>query len=95
MDNQHRKISGYRELGAVEIALMNDIKSAGPQLAALCRRVSHHLIEQQEAALRADGNAESHRLENADPHHWVRVGTTQLQQGLMALTRAVAQPEFF
>jgi len=26
---------------------------------------------------------------------WVSVGTTQLQQGLMALTRAVAKPEFF
>jgi len=26
---------------------------------------------------------------------WVEIGATQLQQGLMALTRAVAQPTFF
>lgn len=26
---------------------------------------------------------------------WVEVGATQLQQGLMALTRAVAKPTFF
>jgi len=26
---------------------------------------------------------------------WVAVGKTHLQQGLMALTRAVAKPEFF
>jgi hypothetical protein len=26
MDNQHRQISGYRELGPFEIDLMNDVK---------------------------------------------------------------------
>jgi hypothetical protein len=26
---------------------------------------------------------------------WISIGTTHLQQGLMALTRAVAKPEFF
>lgn len=26
---------------------------------------------------------------------WVAIGVTNLQQGLMALTRAVAKPEFF
>jgi hypothetical protein len=26
---------------------------------------------------------------------WVNIGKTDLQKGLMALTRAVAQPEFF
>lgn len=28
-------------------------------------------------------------------HRWIAVGTTHLQQGLMALTRGVAQPETF
>lgn len=28
-------------------------------------------------------------------NRWLSVGTTNLQFGLMALTRAVAQPEFF
>lgn len=26
---------------------------------------------------------------------WVSIGTTHMQEGLMALTRAVAKPEFF
>ena len=26
---------------------------------------------------------------------WISIGATELQQGLMALTRGVAQPEFF
>lgn len=30
MDNQHRKISGYRELTQAEIDLMNKIKALGP-----------------------------------------------------------------
>lgn len=33
MENQHRKITGYRELSEEEIALMNGIKLVGAQLA--------------------------------------------------------------
>ena len=33
-------------------------------------------------------------IENVDGR-WLYIGTTQLQQGLMALTRAVAQPTTF
>jgi hypothetical protein len=32
--------------------------------------------------------------ENLDPR-WIAIGATDLQTGLMALTRAVAQPTFF
>jgi hypothetical protein len=35
MDNQHRKIAGYRELDAGEIALMNVIKEKGAELGVL------------------------------------------------------------
>lgn len=35
MENQNRKISGYRELSQVEIDLMNKTKSLGEQLGAL------------------------------------------------------------
>lgn len=40
MDNQHRKISGYRELSQDEIDLMNEIKVVGPQLASLCDKLN-------------------------------------------------------
>jgi hypothetical protein len=76
MDNQHRKITGYRELNEEEIARMNEIKDLGGQLGAL---IQH--LEIQGSAV-------------ADPR-WVAIGKTHLQQGLMALTRAVAKPEFF
>lgn len=42
MDNQHQKITGYRDLTQDEIALMNVIKSKGLDLAALVDRVREH-----------------------------------------------------
>ena len=74
MENQHRKIKGYRELSEVEIALMNDIKLKGAELG--------ELIEKLE-------------LNSSLDKRWVEIGKTNIQQGLMALTRAVAQPAFF
>jgi hypothetical protein len=74
MDNQHRKISGYRELNQAEIDLMNQIKAKGREIGELVD------------ALKAS--------DWADPR-WVAIGATDIQKGLMALTRAVAKPEFF
>lgn len=74
MDNQHRKISGYRELNETEIAAMNEVKAAGVHLGELV------------AKLRADP---------ALDQRWVSIGATDLQRGLMELTRAIANPTFF
>ena len=43
-------------------------------------------IGNQISALQVDGNIDQ---------RWVAIGKTHLQQGLMALTRAVAKPDFF
>lgn len=41
MDNQHRKITGYRELSEEEISLMNEIKNTvGSQLEDLVNRLN-------------------------------------------------------
>lgn len=40
MDNQHKKISGYRDLTAEEIALMNEIKHQGEALGELVARLA-------------------------------------------------------
>lgn len=76
MENQHRQISGYRELSQAEIDLMNKIKALGPQIEAVT----------------IDMKATTGF--NVDPR-WLNIGITHLQQGLMALTRAVAKPTFF
>ena len=73
MDNQHRKISGYRELNQAEIDLINQIKAKERELG--------ELIETLKASDWVDAR-------------WVDIGATDIQKGLMALTRAVAKPEF-
>jgi hypothetical protein len=35
------------------------------------------------------------RIEKCEPARWALIACTHLQEGLMALTRAVAQPTFF
>ena len=74
MENQHRKIKGYRELSQEEIDLMNEVKQQGIKLGELVDK------------LRA--------CEGLD-QRWISVGATDLQTGLMALTRSIAKPEFF
>lgn len=39
MDNQHKKITGYRDLSQGEIDLMNEIKAQGVQLEALVQKL--------------------------------------------------------
>ena len=38
---------------------------------------------------------ESLRLDKELDQRWVSIGATELQQGLMALTRSIAKPTFF
>ena len=39
MENQHRQITGYRELTQVEIDLMNEIKTKGVELGELVSKL--------------------------------------------------------
>lgn len=107
MENQHRRISGYRELTEEEIALMNEIKALGPVIEAVCLKVKAHVAAQRSAcdfngdtgydptgAIQA-AKAEHDRLNQAEPEKWAGWGSDGMQSSLMYLTRAVAQPTFF
>ncbi len=98
MDNQHRKISGYRELSQAEIDLMNEIKALGPVIEAVCNKVDAY-IKAQRAACQQSADAEKQgeeiRLNTAEPEKWARWARDSMQANLMYLTRAVAQPTFF
>lgn len=74
MENQHRKIKGYRELNQKEIDLMNEVKQHGAVLGELVDRLKMLDIVDQ---------------------RWVSIGETDLQTGLMALTRSITKPDFF
>lgn len=94
MENQHRKISGYRELNQTEIDLMNEIKALGPQVESVLLKVQEHL-KYQKAADGQPNEEITQRLKDATPERFVALAKTEFQTGLMYLTRAVAQPTFF
>ena len=76
MENQHRKISGYRDLTQAEIDVMNEMKA---QEAALGEMLSH--------AAKLIG--ESADLEAC---RWLALARTNLETGMMFAIKAVARP---
>jgi hypothetical protein len=80
MKDQHEKIKGYRDLNQDEIDMMNKIKQKGIELGALIEDL-------------ATFNAQTGG--HAIDMRWVAIGKTDLQTGIMALARSVAQPTTF
>ena len=80
VDNQHKKITGYRDLTEEEIDLMNKIKGLAEK--------AGDLIEELSASDAVD-------TEDGIDLRWVDIGKTDLQKGFMALIRSVAKPESF
>lgn len=73
MDNQHRKVTGYRELSQDELDLINEVKAEAVRVGHLMDRLRAKSIDMR----------------------WLSIGQTHLQQGFMAVTRAIAQPNSF
>ena len=97
MDNQHKKIKGYRDLSQAEIDLMNEIKDHAQK--------THELIVKVQI-MRADDNAalnnkpedDINGLSQSDIHESGRclsIAKTNLQQGFMWFVRSVALPKSF
>lgn len=96
MDNQHRKITGYRELSQEEIDLMNEIKAKGAELGELIVRLEYtHSLEEHRLQLADPSEKYTLAMEHVEARRWTEIGKTDIQKGLMALTRAVARPNFF
>lgn len=74
MDNQHKKIKGYRDLSQEEIDQMNKVKELGVKIGEL---------------------VDSVQCLPENDLRWSNIGKTDLQKGLMALTRSIAKPGFF
>lgn len=104
MDNQHKQIKGYRDLSQAEIDLMNRIKAHAEETRALVLAVRASVVPRLEAipaATLAPGEI-SQPVElvagaiygghDDGPFRRVCLADDHLQQGYMALTRAVAQP---
>lgn len=83
-------ITGYRQLTTAEVALMNRIKALGVELGLL-------VAELRALPTTFPGCAPcvSDTGQPSVDQRWVSIGATDLQTGLMALTRSVAQPTTF
>lgn len=92
MDNQHKKIKGYRDLSQAEIDLMNEVKAKGEELRALVKKIRETIVPQ--AAQIADSGPDSSLIEHeADhPEYWLRHADGTFRTALMFATRAIAQP---
>jgi hypothetical protein len=88
MENQHRKITGYRELTQEEIDLMNEIKAKGIELQSLIEKVHTTNANPVDDAMKE-------QVQASEAYRWAAVARTHFQEGCMALTRAVAKPGFF
>ncbi len=98
MDNQHKHITGYRDLTEDEVALMNEVKAKAAEVGSLVEKLRGRL-----PAFKIEGNpvqvgdqtlvAVSDEAYETD--RWMTIGQDHLQQGFMALTRAVARPTTF
>jgi hypothetical protein len=95
MENQHRKITGYRELNQTEVDLLNEVKALRPQIESVLVKVRNHIDAQRAIDNNTDNGVSSLRMTNATPERFLDLAKTELQTGLMYVTRAVAQPEFF
>lgn len=92
-------IKGYRELTAGEVELINHTKEMGEALEILVANVKTHTAHGQDIApgvgSAADQELIADEIKRQDAYRWISIGKTHLQQGLMALTRAIAKPDFF
>ena len=92
MENQHRLIKTYRELSQTEIDLMNECKMLEAQYHELHAKIHSHVSVQAHTAEGSDNVVEQDRLKDSAPFRWLAVSKTNVEQGMMALVRAVAQP---
>lgn len=88
MENQHRKISGYRELSEEEIAAMNRVKQLASEVGELCLQMREKFRKMPESDITDCG-------EKTEALRWLDAGELQMQQAFMAITRSIARPTTF
>lgn len=81
VDNQHKKITGYRNLTQEEIDLMNESKRLAKEVGAFIESL--------------DGITPSELSSVEIDIRWLAIAKTDLQKGFMSLVRSIAKPESF
>ena len=81
MENQHKLITGYRDLSQEEINLMNEAKELATKTNLLIEKVSKIGFHEAEIHL--------------NPARSLGIARTELQTGFMWLIRSIAKPQSF
>lgn len=102
MDNQHKLIKGYRDLSPAEIDLMNEVKAHAEKTRDLLTRIGSFAAEREaaeaserELAIKEGREVDAPPSVVTSPLRWLSIGQTDLQQGFMAVVRAIARPTTF
>ena len=104
MQDQHKHIIGYRDLTAEEIVLMNEGKALAEQVGAFVAKLEGAIgrstglaaaLESAEVELERLDEMLSAAGDACESRRWLGIGKDHLQQGFMALARAIAKPTTF
>lgn len=88
MDNQHTKITGYRDLTPEEIELVNKVKSFAVEIGSLMAACDKMLVPSN---VPGEPSPQMVFLDQ----RWVSIAKTHFQEGFMALNRAIMKPTTF
>jgi len=97
MDPYFRIVGSNRILTVEDIKLLDRIREQGPWLEELLTVVSSHVLGQRTAVVTnpAAVPQEMDDIDRAQPERWTAIAKIHFQQGLMALQRAITQPDHF
>jgi len=104
MNNQHKHITGYRDLSQAEIDLMNDIKAKGAEVEVLIKKLTAMQDAEFNALCMVRGGSEEDEAHNMRQRQfevidkariWSGLATVEIQSGFMKLIRSVARPTTF
>lgn len=84
VENQHRQITGYRDLTQAEIDMMNEIKAHEKATAELHRKVA--------ALIGPPSNEDRYDSEISERRRNVAIARTEFETAFMRLVRSVARP---
>jgi len=97
MKDQHKKITGYRDLSQQEIDLMNLIKKKGEEMGLLLKTIEEMRLDQRNMAgiLRTEVIEDVSKTDISESMRCLALAKTNMQQGLMWAVRGIALPQSF
>ena len=97
MEDQHKKIKGYRDLTKKEIELINKIKIQGEELKSIITELRDLRLEQDNTLITSTLRIVDGLSEEQVNESYSNLSTAEdyLKTGMMWLTRSVALPDSF